>query len=194
VKVNEIFYSIQGEGELTGTPMLFVRFADCNLRCVVEREGFDCDTEFAGGIDMSVTDVIDAARQSIAVWVLLTGGEPALQVTQELIDAIHAIGKRVAIETNGTRALPNGIDFVTVSPKTAEHTLRVERADELKYVRHHGQALPVPRIKARRLSLSPAMNVDGHATLDAIEWCVRLVKENPTWRLSLQTHKLIDIR
>jgi organic radical activating enzyme len=125
--------------------------------------------------------------------VVLTGGEPALQVDRELIDAFHAARYRLAIETNGSRELPPGIDWVTVSPKVAEHALRQRSAHEVKYVRGYGQAIPQTVVQAEHYLISPAF--DG-PKVDArtLDWCIQLVKENPPWRLSVQQHKLWKVR
>lgn len=192
--VNEVFGSPQGEGVRAGTWNIFVRFSKCNLECKLETHGFDCDTEFESGsrvaIDELVAD-IQAHDPFRCGWVIFTGGEPSLQLDEELIDALHGTGYQLAIETNGTRELPTGLDWITISPKTAEHTLRQLSADEVKYVRAYGQAIPRPRVKADHLVLSPAW---GDETQRNLEWCLRLVRENPEWRLSMQQHKIWNIR
>jgi organic radical activating enzyme len=193
--VNEIFYSLQGEGVRAGTPNLFLRLARCNQACRVETHGFDCDTEFESGRWLSAPEIVAALRElsTACGWVILTGGEPALQVDAELIDALHAAGLALAIETNGSVELPPGLDWITVSPKVAEHAVRQRTANEVKYVRGHGQALPRTVVKAEHYLLSPAF--DG-ADLDrrALDWCIRLCKDNPPWRLSVQQHKLWNVR
>lgn len=195
--VNEIFYSLQGEGKLAGTPMVFVRFGECNLRCSLTNAGFNCDTEFASSTPRTV-DEICAELVSLNPrkgWVLLTGGEPGLQVTTDLIAALHGAGWRIAIETNGTVALPPGIDWICVSPKSAEHTLRQRTADEVKYVRSVGMALPEPTIEARHYLISPAFEADGSIRRETLAWCIDLVKSAPErWALSLQYHKIVGMR
>ena len=148
-QVNEIFYSVQGEGVRSGTANVFVRFSGCNLTCNEREMGFDCDTEFVSGRKMTAKQIIDESL-SIAPecrWVILTGGEPALQLDDELIQTFKEAGYQLAIETNGTKELPQGLDWITVSPKTAEHTLRQPTANEVKYVRQIGQGIPRPSIK-----------------------------------------------
>lgn len=193
--VNEIFYSLQGEGVRTGTPNLFLRLSRCNLTCKVETHGFDCDTEFESGRWMTLDEILGECKalSEICEWVILTGGEPALQVDRELIDRFHAAGYRLAIETNGSVLLPEGIDWITVSPKVAEHAIRQRTAHEVKYVRGHGQAIPKTVVEAEHHLISPAF--DG-AEVDprALDWCIRLCKENPPWRLSVQQHKLWKVR
>lgn len=196
--VNEIFYSLQGEGVRAGTANLFLRLARCNLACTVESHGFDCDTEFESGRPMELPEIV-AELQALAPygqsveWVVLTGGEPALQVDRELIDGLHAAGYRLAIETNGSRELPAGIDWITVSPKVAEHAIRQRTANEVKYVRGHGQAIPETVVEAEHHLLSPAFDGD-FVDRRALDWCIRLVRENPRWRLSVQQHKLWQVR
>jgi len=193
--VNEIFYSLQGEGVRAGTPNLFLRLAKCNLACKVETHGFDCDTEFESGRWLTLPEIVAEFRQAGegCGWVILTGGEPALQGDRELIDGLHAAGYRLAVETNGSLELPAGIDWITVSPKVAEHALRQRTADEVKYVRGYGQAIPKTVVEAGHYLISPAF--DG-AEVDprTLDWCIRLCKENPPWRLYVQQHKLWRVR
>jgi organic radical activating enzyme len=116
-KINEVFYTLQGEGAHSGIPAVFVRFSGCNLRCPW------CDTEFSDFTEMSADEIV---REALSIYdipnerrkmVVLTGGEPSLQVDTPLIDALHAAGFYICIETNGTRPLPDGIDWITCSPK-----------------------------------------------------------------------------
>lgn len=127
--VNEIFYSLQGEGVRAGTPNLFLRFSKCNLACAKETHGFDCDTEFVSGRSLTQEKIVGELRRlsTTCEWVVLTGGEPALQLDRELIDTLHDAGYKLAIETNGSFELPSGLDWITVSPKMAEHAIRQRR-------------------------------------------------------------------
>lgn len=193
--INEIFYSLQGEGVRAGTPNLFLRFSGCNQTCVVESHGFDCDTEFVSGRKMTAAEIVAELRalSPDCEWVILTGGEPALQLDEHLIAALHAAGLKLAVETNGSLALPEGIDWITVSPKVAEHAVRQLTADEVKYVRGYGQGIPKTVVKARHYVISPAF--DGpRLERRTLEWCIKLVKENPPWRLSVQQHKIWNVR
>jgi 7-carboxy-7-deazaguanine synthase len=193
--VNEIFYSLQGEGVRAGTPNFFVRLAKCNLACKVETHGFDCDTEFESGRWMTLLEIVEELRQlsEKCDWIVLTGGEPALQVDREMIDALHAAGYKLAIETNGSIELPAGIDWITVSPKVAEHAVRQKKAQEVKYVRGYGQAVPRTVVEAEHYLISPAFEGEQ---LDprTLDWCIRLCRENPPWRLSVQQHKAWKVR
>jgi organic radical activating enzyme len=206
-QVNEVFYSLQGEGMRAGTANVFVRFAGCNLRCRIEPGedspgGFDCDTEFASGRKLGLDDLLawmDVEQKTAPApldgerWCVLTGGEPGLQLDRELIDALHTDRWRIAIETNGSIELPSGIDWVCVSPKVAEHAIRQLKADEVKYVRGFGQAIPRPRVVAEHKLISPVF-AGSEIDPKALAWCVGLIKENPEWRLSIQMHKAWRVR
>lgn len=208
--VNEMFWSPQGEGMRAGEMSLFIRFTGCNMLCSMEAGpkspgGFDCDTEFASGRKMTLEELVAQAKstcnlapkwweQGAKPWVVLTGGEPGLQVDKALTDALHDAGFLLAIETNGSIDLTGrGLDWITVSPKVAEHAVRQLWADEVKYVRGYGQALPKPTCKAKHQLISPAFN---GLTIDrkALDWCVGLITANPEWRLSIQMHKAWGVR
>jgi 7-carboxy-7-deazaguanine synthase len=199
-RVNEIFYSLKGEGVRAGIASVFVRFAGCNLQCRVEPGpkspgGFDCDTDHESGQTMSAEDIVAECRRlgGVCRWVVLTGGEPMLQVDGVLIAALKQAGFLLAVETNGTREVSEEIDWITVSPKVAEHTIRCRHAHEVKYVRSLGQPIPDTMVVAQHKLISPAF-AGGHVCPEALAWCIDLVKENPEWRLSLQQHKLWGIR
>lgn len=198
--INEVFCSLQGEGLHAGTKSVFLRFAGCNLECKRDGDaGFDCDTEFLSGQRLTFDEIDDVVRKcwnpqkcdTIMPRVILTGGEPLLHVDKEF--AIQAnVRWRVAVETNGTRQLPPGHEswWVSVSPKTAEHTLKVQRANELRYVRNWTQGIPKPMLAANYNWLSPAWGEDDEETQRNLRHCVRLIKQHATWRLSVQQHKL----
>lgn len=178
-KINEIFYSLQGEGFHTGTPAVFVRFSGCNLKCSF------CDTHHEDGRMMSDDEIIAEVCKYPCRMVILTGGEPGLWIDGKLTAALHAAGKYVAIETNGTCILPEDIDWVTCSPKEGA-ILKVSRIDEVKVVYVGQDVSEYLKLTARHFFLQPC---SGQNTNDVIAY----IKENPQWRLSLQTHKLIDI-
>lgn len=190
MKINEIFYSLQGEGHFTGTPAVFVRFSGCNLKCSF------CDTSHESFTEMSVDDIMREVAKYPARHVVITGGEPSLQLTPELTGRLHAAGKYVQIETNGTHPLPGGcrIDWVTCSPKGAPVALR--HIDELKVVfMSAGQDMsPYDGYEASVYSLQPCDTGDPSANArilsDAIAYCLA----HPKWHLSLQTHKMINVR
>lgn len=213
-KVNEIFYSLQGEGLRAGEPSVFLRFAKCNLRCRKETHGFDCDTEFESFREYELNDLVREVMQLAGPcrWIVLTGGEPTLQVDEALIDAFHAQGFKLAIETNGTQKVNKKIDWITVSPKpvrapadiaksaaewqdefNAQNQLRQTFAHEVKVVRAKGQPLPVLPIRADHYLVSPAFE-DNRLVAENVGWCIELAKQNPQWRVSLQQHKILKIR
>lgn len=203
--INEVFCSLQGEGIRAGTANVFVRFTGCNLRCDVQAGekspgGFACDTEFASGRKVSSQGLIEWIEHEApgwhdrGKWLILTGGEPGLQVDAELCCELHAAGYLLAIESNGTVDLSGiGLDWITISPKVAEHAVKQLEANEVKYVRGWGQTIPKTSVRAANQLISPAF--DGQVLRkDVLEWCIKLVKENPEWRLSLQAHKSWMVR
>jgi organic radical activating enzyme len=179
-KINEIFYSLQGEGAHAGTPAVFVRFSGCNLRCPF------CDTQHEDGTEMTDEEILNEVAQYPCQTVILTGGEPGLWIDNVLVETLHALGKRVHIETNGTCVLPEGIDWVTCSPKEGGR-LRIQRVDEVKVVFTGQNVTPYLQIPAKVYYLQPC---SGQNTAEVIDYILK----HPQWRLSLQTHKLLDIR
>jgi|SRR5579875_2731221 len=200
--INEIFCSLQGEGVRAGTLNHFVRFSGCNQTCKVETHGFDCDTEFVSGRKVTATEILDELKtlNPHCKNIIFTGGEPLLQLDYHLAECVKAAGYFVAIETNGSLGLPfnpetrtHTIDWITCSPKVAEHAVRLEYASEVKYVRGYGQGIPRPTCHAEHKLISPAFN-GNELDRRTLDWCIRLVHENPEWRLSVQQHKFISIR
>jgi 7-carboxy-7-deazaguanine synthase (Cx14CxxC type) len=206
--VKEIFHTLQGEGMNAGMPAVFLRFAGCNLWSGREEDRASavcrfCDTEFVGtdGEGGGKFESPDALADAIeARWagsgrshrfVVCTGGEPLLQLDAPLIDALHRRGFRVAVETNGTQPVPEGVDWLCVSPK-AGAPLAVERGDELKLVFPQAGAEPerFEHLSFRHFLLQP---MDGPERARNTGLAVEFCKARPRWRLSLQTHKLIGI-
>lgn len=192
--INEIFCSLQGEGEKTGTVSVFIRMSGCNLRCAF------CDTDYQSHTMMSAPEIVEQVmRYPGAPLIVLTGGEPALHIDNALIQALKLTGKTIAIETNGTLPLPDGIDWVTLSPKTAFQggealPCIITSCDELKVV-YTGQNLnQYDHIKAQQRFLQPCYVDDPKQRLLGLQATVKAVLDNPQWRLSLQTHKLLGIR
>jgi 7-carboxy-7-deazaguanine synthase len=206
--VKEIFYTLQGEGANTGRAAVFCRFAGCNLWTGREQDRHDatcqfCDTDFVGTDGAGGGRFASAAELAAAVadtwprsepgrrFVVCTGGEPLLQLDQALLSALHAEGFEVAVETNGTIAPPDGIDWLCVSPK-ARASLVATEGHEIKLVYPQAGAEPdrFEGLGFRHFFLQPMDGPDREAnTAAALRYCLT----HPRWRLSLQTHKLLGI-
>ena len=194
-KVNEIFHSLQGEGYNTGTASVFIRLSGCNLHC-----GF-CDTRHEQGTMMSLPEIVEQVmRYPTAPLIVLTGGEPSLWIDEDFVAGLKQMtGKRIAIETNGTHPLPHGIDWVTLSPKTGlgdsgDLPVVITRCDELKVV-YLGQDLTqYDNITATHRYLQPCWVSDEDQRHRNMNATVQAVLNNPGWRLSLQTHRILDIK
>ena len=208
--VKELYYTLQGEGAMTGRPAVFLRFAGCNLWSGHEKDREEaicsfCDTDFVGldgpgggrfktpaSLARAVASTWpDSAAPQVRPYVVCTGGEPLLQLDPPLIEALHANGFQVGIETNGTIVAPAGIDWLCVSPK-AHARLVLKSGNELKLVFPQPDAMPeqFEHLAFDHFFLQP---MDGPQvsinTRDALRYCLA----RPQWRLSLQTHKILDI-
>ena len=194
-KVNEIFCSLQGEGYNTGTASVFIRLSGCNLHCAF------CDTRHEEGTMMSLPEIVERVMQYPgAPLIVLTGGEPSLWIDEDFVMGLKRMtGKRIAIETNGTRPLPHGIDWVTLSPKTGlgnsgDLPVVLTRCDELKVV-YLGQDLSqYESITADHRYLQPCWVSNESDSKRNMQATVQAVLDHPEWRLSLQTHRILDIR
>lgn len=192
MKVNEIFYSLQGEGQYTGRAAVFVRLSGCNLRCSF------CDTRHEAFVPLTEDEIVDKVTAYPARHVVITGGEPTLQLTRSLIDKLHEAGKFVQIETNGSIVLSldlvQAIDWITCSPK--ELPVKIARIDELKVV-YEGQDMVPYEIMACDFhairSLQPCDTGDESKNRTLLDAAIDYIKNHPEWRLSLQTHKFIHI-
>lgn len=192
-RVNEIFYSLQGEGYYTGTAAVFLRFSGCNRACRF------CDTDFTAFEELTAGEIIERVSQYPSRHIVCTGGEPLLQLDDVLIRALKAEGFYIQIETNGSLPVPTGVDWVTCSPKRGPW--RIDRIDELKLIYSKGAEnlispddLPgddpeavASLLQAPRLFLQACSRVNEKET-------IVYILDHPKWRLSLQTHKLLDIR
>lgn len=192
--VNEIFYSLQGEGFNTGTPSVFLRLSGCNLKCDF------CDTNHLSHTMMSAPQIVDEVmKHPGAPLIVITGGEPSLHIDEALIKALKLTGKKIAIETNGTRPLPDGIDWITLSPKSAFAggdivPCVLDHCHELKVV-YTGQDLAqYDNIHAMHRFLQPCFVDDRQQCQANVQSCINAVLSNPSWRLSLQTHRIVGIR
>lgn len=194
MRVNEIFYSIQGEGAHTGEAAIFLRLSGCNLRCSF------CDTEHQPYQDLTEDEIASEIAKYPASLVVITGGEPTLQLTTSLIDKLHEIGKTVAIETNGTREVPRNVDWVTVSPKSAfvgnigEPVIKTAQEVKVVFDGKHLYADPSFGITAAHYFIQPCDTGNEERNREIIEQCVSFVKNNPQWKLSLQTQKILKVR
>jgi 7-carboxy-7-deazaguanine synthase (Cx14CxxC type) len=207
--VKEMFYTLQGEGANAGQPAVFCRFAGCNLWSGREEDRSTaicqfCDTDFVGtdGTHGGKFDNAQNLAEAIAgFWpdsdtqhrfVVLTGGEPLLQVDEALVEALHAFGFTIAVETNGTVLPPKGIDWLCMSPKAGSQRV-VDTGQELKLVFPQVGAEPAlyEALNFENFYLQPMDGPNAAAnTAAAVAYC----QANPRWRLSVQTHKLIGIR
>lgn len=179
-KINEIFYSLQGEGFYTGTPAVFLRMSGCNRRCHF------CDTSHEAFSEMTAEEIARAVSKYPSRHLVITGGEPTLQLDSDLLRAIKAHRFYVQVETNGTNPVPVEVDWVTCSPKEAPWN--IDRVDELKIVFEGQDVEEIAKlIPARHHFLQP---MSGRNIAATVAYCLN----HPSWRLSLQTHKLIDIQ
>ncbi|MEM7569417.1 MAG: 7-carboxy-7-deazaguanine synthase [Pseudomonadota bacterium] len=209
--VKELFLTLQGEGAQSGRRAVFCRFAGCNLWSGLERDRATaicqfCDTDFVGtdGPGGGKFETADAlAKAAWACWaashepananpyIVCTGGEPMLQLDGPLIEALHAVGFEIAIETNGTLPVPRAIDWICVSPKAGAELVQTS-GDELKLVYRQDALLPheVKELAFKHFFLQPMDGPDKERfTQEAVQYCL----DNPQWRLSLQTHKILQI-
>lgn len=208
--VKEIYYTLQGEGHMTGRPAVFLRFAGCNLWSGHERDRSTavckfCDTDFVGvdgvggGRFASPTELANTVRAAwpdstapyVRPYVVCTGGEPLLQLDADLIQALQFCGFEVAIETNGTLIPPPGLDWICVSPK-AEAPLVLVEGNELKLVFPQPGAMPV-QFEALAFEYFFLQPMDGPELADNTKAALNYCLQNPQWRLSVQTHKVLGI-
>ena len=182
-KINEIFHSLQGEGFNTGTASVFIRLSGCNLHCAF------CDTRHEEGKMMSLPEIVEQVmRYPKAPLIVLTGGEPSLWIDEDFISGLKQMtGKRIAIETNGTRPLP-GLG------ESGDLPVVLTRCDELKVV-YLGQDLAqYDNITATHRYLQPCWVVDPDQCRRNMHATAQVVLDNPQWRLSLQTHRILGIK
>ena len=208
-QVKEIFYTLQGEGANAGQPAVFCRFAGCNLWTGREQDRASavcqfCDTDFVGTDGTLGGKYLDAdalAGQIEAQWpagdaayrfVVMTGGEPLLQVDGALIAALHARRFKIAVETNGTIAAPKGIDWICVSPKAGAPWVQRE-GQELKVVWPQ-PSLDLAELESANFTHRYLQPMDNVLRIENTQQCIAMCMQRPAWRLSLQTHKITGIR
>lgn len=192
MKINEIFYSVQGEGFHAGTPAVFIRFSGCNLKCPF------CDTNHFTGNEMSVSDIIEEITKYPARLIIITGGEPSLFLTDELVNKLHDKGKYVAVETNGTNKLPSSVDWVTLSPKDnfVKNAVPVnQRYDEVKVVFDGNQNVDkYLSIPAKQYYLQPCDTGNETLNKEIINKTLEHCMKDGKWRISIQIHKILNVR
>lgn len=209
--VKEMFYTLQGEGAHAGRPAVFCRFTGCNLWSGREQDRANaicnfCDTDFIGtngqnGGKFATAEALANRIKSFwttpegTPYVVFTGGEPALQLDEPLVTAMHAVGFEIAVETNGTKPLPQNIDWICVSPKSTAEVI-IQQGNELKLVYPQIDAMPekFSALDFEHFYLQPMDDLidkpkQKNNTQEAIAYCMR----HPQWKLSLQTHKIIGI-
>ena len=188
--VKEIFYSLQGEGGRAGEASVFIRLCKCNLNCTF------CDTDFEEGKEMALQDIKEEIEKYPAKWIIWTGGEPTLQLKEAHTAYFHNLGYKQAIETNGTREVPKGIDYISCSPKInyKEIKRKLPVANEIRIPVQAGDEIPGISIlpQAEKYYLSPVFEGDS-PNFENINYVVSYIEQHPEWILSLQLHKLINI-
>ena len=191
LKVKEIFYSLQGEGGRQGEASIFIRLSGCNLKCDF------CDTDFSGGEVMTLEEVLAMTTQFSCRWIVWTGGEPTLQLTDECLLFFKQAGFRQAIESNGHNCLSELLDYTVVSPKgQTDHAKKINPSiDEIRLpLRENDSIPPIESLPAAKYYfLSPVFTENKAETKANIDYCVKMAKQYPEWRLSLQIHKMIGI-
>ena len=194
MKVNEIFYSLQGEGYHAGTAAVFVRLSGCNLQCPF------CDTQHESGSEMTEDEIAAEVAKYPARLVVVTGGEPSLQLTRGFVNALHDVDKMVAVETNGTHRLPGNVDWITLSPKDAylgdKAKPVLNYVDEIKVVfdgEHEPSMYPGIMCTHARF-LQPCDTGDPVRNAEIVNAAIEYIKKDPRWKLSLQIHKILNIR
>jgi organic radical activating enzyme len=191
-KINEIFYSIQGEGFYAGTPAIFIRFANCNLKCDF------CDTEHEVKLELTRDEIYNKIKEYPCRHIVLTGGEPTMQVDMELAFSLRLKNYYLQIETNGTNKIKNAdidfssaIDWITVSPKI---NWIEQQGNELKLVYLKQDLKQYEKANFNHFYLQPKFSESPEETKYNINETIKAIKENPKWKLSLQIQKLINIK
>ena len=194
LKVNEIFYSLQGEGFYAGRAAIFIRLSGCNLNCHF------CDTKFGKYNNMTELEITKEVKQlsKECKFIIITGGEPTIQKIDTLIELLHKDGYYVAMESNGTKEPPSTIDWLTISPKyeyLGDFAKPVVKScNELKIIYDGRVDINDYGINAEHYYIQPCDVQDEKTNKKIIEDCIDIIKENPKWKLSLQTQKILKIQ
>lgn len=191
-RINEIFYSLQGEGRWAGRAAIFIRFSGCNLHCPF------CDTDFKEFKEMTFEEIVaELSQYKDCKFIVLTGGEPTLQADATFVQGLKDIGYYIAMETNGTREPSVLVDWVTASPKAAyvsNGTPTLVRADEVKIVFDGEHEVSDYGIAAREYYLQPCDTGDKEKNAVILTQCIEYIKAHPKWKLSLQQQKIINVK
>lgn len=192
-KINDIFYSVQAEGFLSGTPSIFIRFSNCNLRCDF------CDTEYSSGIEMNISEILNNIEKFSSKYIIFTGGEPLLQDITELAKKLSDEGYILGVETNGMFDIQHDyFDWITVSPKNDK--IKINKCNEVKCVIGVDEIPNSYGIKADHYYISPKNPTHNKEIgtesadffdINVAKYCHEYVKKHPKWKLTLQTNKII---
>lgn len=191
MRVNEIFYSLQGEGRFTGTPAVFLRLSGCNLKCSF------CDTSHEDGVEMEPDEIIGEILKYPSRHIVITGGEPSLQLDRDFVERLHQHGYFVQAETNGVKRLPDNVDWITCSPKYKP--ICYDEVQEIKYVYEGKESEEkilslFPSVRAQEYYLQPCDVNNPEHNAEILVGCISFIKAHPEWKLSLQIHKILNIR
>lgn len=191
LRVNEIFYSIQGEGFRSGEASIFIRLSGCNLNCNF------CDTNHSFQRILNLEEIYNEIAQYPCKWIVWTGGEPLMQLNDEVLECFQSKGYKQALETNGTVHYDGdfSFDYVCVSPKQRYFTIPAHKSTnlEIRYPVAVGDKIKYPEIRySAYFYLSPIFTADPEETQKNIDYCVSMVKQDPRWRLSVQTQKICN--
>lgn len=199
LRVREIFHSLQGEGGRAGEASIFIRLSQCNLNC------WFCDTDWSTGDMLSIEEIASSILKYNCKWIVWTGGEPTIQLTEEIVALFKSMGYKQAIETNGTKTPPIGLDYITCSPKGGVEEIQKVFANthvhEFRYPCGVGTQNPPDILdlpKADNYYISPLFlgKLKERFSLDPgnLHYCIEYVKAHPEWKLSMQQHKIWNIR
>ena len=199
LNINEIFYSLQGEGARSGKPNIFIRLQGCKAKNVCHNAGITCDTEFETGKEWDINDIKAYIKKYNCNWITWTGGEPLDQLTSDIVDFFKPY--KQAIETSGIHSPPNNLDWVVLSPKINEKNILKKfklrkdnfHCDELRWVKKISDEIPNTKIKAKKYYISPHFHKDD-VDYKNLNWCIKLCLDNPKWSLSMQQHKIWKIK
>ena len=199
LNINEIFYSLQGEGARAGKPSIFIRLQGCKAKHICHSAGIKCDTEFETGKEWNINDIKTYIKKYNCNWIVWTGGEPLDQLTSNIVDFFKPY--KQALETSGIHSPLKNIDWVVLSPKINEKNILKKfklrqdnfHCDELRWIKKNSEEIPNTKIKAKKYYISPHFHKDN-VDYKNLNWCIKLCLDNPKWSLSMQQHKIWKIK